>query len=80
MKNPTPMMKFVIIAPMVPYCKISFLPYFFNKNELMRAVTTCSKLTIEGSIALKDDRFPSAISPAYVATALIPTNCCKRDK
>jgi hypothetical protein len=64
MKKPMPMMKLVMMAPMVPYCKISFLPYFFNRNELMMAVTTCSKLTIEGSMGLKEERFPSAISPA----------------
>lgn len=54
MKNPNPIIKLVITAPIVPYCKISFLPYFFSKNELMMVVATCSKLTIDGSTARKD--------------------------
>lgn len=39
--NPKPMIKVVIVAPIVPNCKICFLPYLVNRNELIIAVTTC---------------------------------------
>ena len=79
-EKPKAMMKFVMTAPIVPNCKIIFLPYLPNRKELITAVATCSKFMIDGRMALKDWRLPEAISPAYVETALMPTNCCKSER
>ncbi len=63
-EKPKAIIRLVIIAPIVPYCRISFLPYFLRRKELITAVATCSKLIIDGRTDLNDYKFPLAISPA----------------
>lgn len=74
------MTKLVTAAPRVPTCRIVFRPYLVRRKELRTAEPTCSKFKIEGKTGLNDDRLPSAIARAYVATALIPTNCWSKAK
>ena len=39
--NPNPIIKVVIVAPIVPNCKICLRPYLVSRKELTIAVITC---------------------------------------
>ena len=75
MKNPIAMITHEHPSPMLPACRMIFLPNLVSKYPVNNVAANCSKFKIDGKYGLTAGRTYPATLPPYATTELMPENC-----